>query len=278
MSIIERIQETAEALTPAEKRLVELICGDPQAAALATAAGIAKAVQVHEATVSRLVRKLGFESYASFRSTMQSEFIPTQEPAIRLDNTLSRVSESSFLHMLVLQEKAALSHIEEVMGSGLVEDAARRLMQARRLFFFGRGNAEVLSLLMTKRFRRFGKTCQQLSGDRRELAEQALSMGAGDVLVIFAFRRAPAGYAALLETARECGAASLVIAGAIGALLTPAPDVLISVPRSLDRESFQTLTVPMTICNAIVLAAAAHDKDNSLRTLDRLGTLIRRFE
>lgn len=278
MSIIERIQETAEALTPAEKRLVELICGDPQAAALATAAGIAKAVQVHEATVSRLVRKLGFDNYASFRSTMQSEFIPTQEPAIRLDNTLSRVSESSFLHMLVLQEKAALSHIEEVMGSGLVEDAARRLMQARRLFFFGRGNAEVLSLLMTKRFRRFGKTCQQLSGDRRELAEQALSMGAGDVLVIFAFRRAPAGYAALLETARECGAASLVIAGAIGALLTPAPDVLISVPRSLDRESFQTLTVPMTICNAIVLAAAAHDKDNSLRTLDRLGTLIRRFE
>lgn len=278
MSIIERIQETAEALTPAEKRLVELICGDPQAAALATAAGIAKAVQVHEATVSRLVRKLGFDNYASFRSTMQSEFIPTQEPAIRLDNTLSRVSESSFLHMLVLQEKAALSHIEEVMGSGLVEDAARRLMQARRLFFFGRGNAEVLSLLMTKRFRRFGKTCQQLSGDRRELAEQALGMGAGDVLVIFAFRRAPAGYAALLETARECGAASLVIAGAIGALLTPAPDVLISVPRSLDRESFQTLTVPMTICNAIVLAAAAHDKDNSLRTLDRLGTLIRRFE
>lgn len=278
MSIIERIQETAEALTPAEKRLVKLICGDPQAAALATAAGIAKAVQVHEATVSRLVRKLGFESYASFRSTMQSEFIPTQEPAIRLDNTLSRASESSLLHMLVLQEKAALSRIEDVMDGALAEDAARRLMAARRLFFFGRGNAEVLSLLMTKRFRRFGKDCQQLSGDRRDLAEQALGMGDGDMLVIFAFRRAPAGYAALLETAREAGVGSLVIAGAIGALLTPAPDVLISVPRSQDRDGFQTLTVPMTICNAIVLAAAAHDKEHSLRTLDRLGTLIRRFE
>lgn len=278
MSIIERIQETAEALTSADKRLVEQICSDPQAAALATAAGIAKAAQVHEATVSRLVRKLGFDSFASFRSSMQSEFIPTQEPAIRLDNTLSQASQSSFLHMLVQQEKAALAHLEDVTGSGVIEEAAKRLMQAQRLFFFGRGNAEVLSLLMSKRFRRFGKDCRQLSGDRRELAEEVLGMRAGDIVVIFAFRRTPAAYSALLESVQEAGGSTLVIAGAVGALLSPPPDMLISVPRSQDRESFQTLTVPMTVCNAIVLAAGAQDKAHSLRSLERLGALIRRFE
>lgn len=277
MKVIERIQENAPSLTPAEKKLVQVICGDPQSAALATAADIAKVAEVHEATVSRLVRKLGFDHYSGFRSAMQSEFIPTQEPAIRLDHTL-KTSETSFVKMLVEREKAALSRIEEVLDARVVEDAAVRLMAAKRLFFYGRGNAEVLALLLHKRFRRFGKQCKRLSGDMRELAEQVLAMESGDVVVIFAFRRPPSGYAALVESAHEVGAWVLVIAGASGALLSPSPDMLISVPRGHDREGFQTLTVPMTLCNAIVLAAAARDKSASLRTLDRLGALIRRFE
>ena len=146
MKVIERIQETAESLTPAEKRLVEAICSDPQTAALGTAAGIARAVDVHEATVSRLVRKLGFDSYAEFRSAMQSEFIPTQEPAMRLDNALAREGEASWLHTLVEQERAALRHIEDVMDATRIEAVAQELMCASRLFFFAQGNAEVLTL------------------------------------------------------------------------------------------------------------------------------------
>ncbi|MDO4776256.1 MAG: MurR/RpiR family transcriptional regulator [Cardiobacteriaceae bacterium] len=278
MKVIERIQETARSLTPAEKRLVEAICSDPQAAALGTAAGIARAVDVHEATVSRLVRKLGFDSYAGFRSAMQSEFIPTQEPAMRLDNALSREGDASWLHTLVEQERAALRHIEEVMDVARIEAVAQELMRANRLFFFAQGNAEVLALLMDKRFRRFGRDCRRLSGDRRELAEQALGIRGGDVAVVFAFRRQPSAYAPLLETVREAGGRVVAIAGAVGPLLSPLPDMLVSVPRSGQRDSFQTLTVPMAICNAIVLAAAAQDKSRSLSQLERLGALIRRFE
>ena len=277
MKVIERIQENALSLTPAEKRLVEVICADPQTAALATAADIARVAEVHEASVSRLVRKLGFDHYSGFRSAMQSEFIPTQEPAVRLDNTL-KSSQTSYVRMLAAQECAALTRMEEMLDDALVEEAARRLMAARRLFFYGRGNAEVLSLLMYKRFRRFAKDCQHLSGDPRELAEQVLGMDSGDVVVIFSFRRAPSAYAALVESAREAGVYVMVIAGASGALLSPAPDLLFSIPRGSDRDSFQTLTVPMAICNAIVLAAAAQSREVSLRMLERLGTLIRRFE
>ena len=103
-------------------------------------------------------------------------------------------------------------------------------------------------------------------------------MDSGDVVVIFSFRRAPSAYAALVESAREAGVYVMVIAGASGALLSPAPDLLFSIPRGSDRDSFQTLTVPMAICNAIVLAAAAQSREVSLRMLERLGTLIRRFE
>ena len=69
-----------------------------------------------------------------------------------------------------------------------------------------------------------------------------------------------------------------VAAEAGGALLAPRPDHLLTAPRSGDPDGFQTLTVPMTVCNAIVIAAGLNAKDESLKKLDRLGQLIERFE
>ncbi|MBY5715894.1 MurR/RpiR family transcriptional regulator [Rhizobium leguminosarum] len=276
--ISSKVQELAGSFTRAEKKLVQAIFERPQVAALGTATELAQGVEVHEAAVTRLVRKLGFENYSSFRSAMQSEFIPSQEPAIRMGNSLARASDGSLLSSLVAQEITALSLIENHIGMALINEIASELMQASRIFLFGRGNAETLSLLMLKRLRRFGKDTIQLSGDPRELAEQALSFRPADIVLIFAFRRAPRGYAPLVESIREAKARSLVISGASGALLSPVPDRLMNVPRSGEQDAFQTLTVPMTICNAIILAAGAQHKEESLRMLDRLGTLIRRFE
>jgi DNA-binding MurR/RpiR family transcriptional regulator len=278
MSIAEKVQSLAAELTQSERKLVEAILRRPKSAALGTALELAQGVEVHEATVSRLVRKLGYQSYSSFRSAMQAEFIPTQEPATRMKKSISEMGSGSLLANLVAQEIAALSTIGEHVSAVTIEEAASELMHARRIFLFGRGNAETLSLMMLKRFRRFGRDVVQLSGDPRDLAEQALSFARGDIALIFAFRRAPKGYVPLIETLRQAGARSIVISGASGALLSPAPDRLISVPRSGDQDAFQTLTVPMTICNAIVLAAGAQHKEESLRMLDQLGDLIRRFE
>jgi hypothetical protein len=61
-------------------------------------------------------------------------------------------------------------------------------------------------------------------------------------------------------------------------MLVPAPDLLLSAPRSGDIDGFQTLTVPMAISNAIVLAAGALEDVTALKTLERLGALIKRFE
>ena len=65
MSLIEKISDQASTLTPSERRLVENVIESPTAAALGTAGELARAVGVHEATASRLAKKLGFDSYAS---------------------------------------------------------------------------------------------------------------------------------------------------------------------------------------------------------------------
>lgn len=278
MSIIEQISQKTNELTPNERRVVQTVIDSPTEAALGTASDLAASVGVHEATVSRLVKKLGYNNYAAFREALRNEFIPTRETAQRFEKTIAKNETNTILRNLALQEVQALGHIERAITAEQINTVAIQLMKAERLFVYGQGNSEILSLMVTKRFRRFGKDVHQLSGDPRELAESVLGFKKGDVLLSFAFRRPPRGYSALIETAREAGVKTIVLSGSIGAMLMPQPDHLILTPRSGDTDAFQTLTVPMTVCNAIIIAAGLTAKETSLRKLEELGRLIERFE
>ncbi len=278
MSLIEKISDQAPTLTPSERKLVETVIESPTSAALGTAGELARAVGVHEATASRLAKKLGYGSYAAFRDALRDEFIATRETATRFEKTIADSTSDTILGKLARDEAQALGRIEEFISPARIAEIAALLMGANRIFIYGYGNAEVLALMMVKRFRRFGKEVQQLDTDPRGLAEQMLGLDAGDVILSFAFRRPPRGYAALVETAREIGATTIIVSGNSGALLAPRPDHILAAPRSGDPDAFQTLTVPMTVCNALVIAAGLTEKEASLKKLDRLGQLIERFD
>lgn len=273
----EAVRGQAARLTAAERRLVETVLTEPRQAALGTATDLARGVGVHEATVSRLARKLGFDSYGAFRQSLRDAFIPSQETATRLSRAVEGAEAGGVLATLVAEELAGLAAVAAHVSEADIAAVAARLMAARRVHVFGRGNAEVLAHLMVRRLRRFGRDVRHLDGDGRDLAERALLIGEGDVVLVYAFRRQPPHYAPLAARAKAVGAATVVVSGRSGHLLLPAPDVLLSAPRSGDPEAFQTLTVPMAISNAIVIAAARADP-TALRSLDALGSLIEAFE
>lgn len=278
ISILEKISGAANDLTPNEQRLIQSIIDNPTSAALGTASDLAKVVGVHEATASRLAKKLGFESYAGFKHALREEFIPTRDTATRFEKTINETTSGTILGDLARQEVGALSEVDKFITPRQITDVAKRLMSADRIFIYGYGNAEMLALMALKRFRRFGKDAHQLSADPRTLAEQALGFRRGDVLLTFVFRRMPRGYTPLMEAAAEAGVGTIVISGSAGAMLAQQPDHLLAAPRTGDPDAFQTLTVPMAVTNAVIIAAGLTAKDASLKKLEQLGQLIERFE
>lgn len=278
MTVFERFQNVVDVLTPNEKLLVRTIIESPTSAALSTAGDLAKTVGVHEATASRLAKKLGYDSYAAFRGALRNEFIPTKDAATRFEKTMVATDGHSILGDIARQETQALERIEDFIKPDQIERVASKLMSAKRLFIYGYGNAETLALMLHKRFRRFGADVHKLEANPRGLAEQVLGFGPGDVVLSFAFRRVPHSYVPLMESAKAAGAETIVIADSVGATLIPQPDHMLAAPRSGEADGFQTLTVPMTICNALVIAAGHTQKQRSLKQLERLGQLIERFQ
>ncbi len=277
-SIIDRFRDVAEQLTPAEHQLIKQILNSPREVALGTASDLAQSIGVHEATASRLAKKLGYPNYAGFRAAIQDEFIVRTDPAARVRNTLRQGTEAGLLSDLIRQEIEALARIDQYVDDEAILAAAGTLVAAPRIYVFARGNAQALAVLVDRRLRRMGRSVTLLGGDGRDLAEQILGMGRGDALLGFAFRRQPTHLTPLFEHARGVGAVSLAISGTIGPSLRPAPDHLLFAPRAGGQDAFQTLTVPMAICNALVLAMAKLDPRVSLENLEKLGQLIEAFE
>ncbi|SDG53181.1 MurR/RpiR family transcriptional regulator [Pelagibacterium luteolum] len=278
MSLLERVQSVAESLTRAEHLLVREVIAKPRDVALGTASSLAHRIGVHEATASRLAKKLGFESYAGFRDAIRDEFIVKTDPALRVRNTLEAAQGGDLLSELIAREIEALGALPRYLDAERIDSAAQTLIKARRIFIFARGNAVTLAVMLERRLLRMGRDVEMLSGDGRDLAEQVLRLGEGDALIAFAFRRQPRHLGALLERARTVGAQSMAISGSLGPALAPAPDILLSAPRSGSNDGFQTLTVPMAITNALILTMAQKDQAQTLERLEALGELINDFE
>lgn len=276
-ALIERVQDVANNLTETEQRLISELLKAPREIALGTSSEFAARLGVHEATTSRLSRKLGFSSYALFRDHLRNEFLRGSAPASRMSATLNHTRSQGFLPLLIEQEITALSAVSDLVGDSQIIDAAI-LLDRDSVFIHGHGNAETLAVMMERRLRRLGTTTQRLTGNRRDLAEQMLTLRSSDCVLLFAFRRQPPDYAHVMEIAQEVKAPTLAICGTIGPALQPRPDLLLSAPRAGSTDSYQTLTVPMALCNAIILALADRRGAAALAKLERLGTLIAKFE
>jgi DNA-binding MurR/RpiR family transcriptional regulator len=274
--IVARIRAVSGALTPTEQRLVAVLLAAPAEIAVAASADFAARAQAHEATTSRFARKLGFESYAAFRAALQREWVRRPDPAARLSATLD-LAGGRILGGLIAAEAQALAAVGDHLDDAALARAAA-LIDRPRLFLFAQGNATALAALLERRLRAMGVMVAMMTGGARDIAEQAVGAGPADAAVLLVFRRQPRVYAPLATALREAGVATLAISDALGPALSPAPDLLLSAPRGGADTGFQTLTVPMLICNALVLTLGARRRDGALATLGRLGALIDRLD
>jgi DNA-binding MurR/RpiR family transcriptional regulator len=269
-----RVDRHREKLTESDQRLLDVLFRNPTRAAMLSTSALAREAGVHSATAVRLAQKLGYGGYIDLRDGIRADLVGS-DAARRVTETLA-TAESDLLASLVRSEVDTLVDLLRHVDQAAIDAAAHTLMAARIVFLCAQGNSVALAELLDRRLRRAGFRVAVATGSGRELAERLLALGPEDTLVAFAFRRLPAEIVGALGHARRTGARTLVIADQVARRLEPAPDHVLSAPRGRDDE-FLTLTVPMAICNALVLTVARMDSGRSVAALDALTELAGRL-
>lgn len=260
-------------LTPTETKMVGVLLSNPTMAPYYTAAKLAEEVGVHPATAVRFAKRLGYKGYSEFRDALIAETLQTAEPVQRITKRLEKSDSKEILSNLIDDEITALNNIKKHITQDQIELVAHILCEAHRIYIFAQGNSIVLQEMLDRRLRRAGLSTVVLSGPSREIAEKLLSAQKNDVLIAFAFHSEPPGLAMSMKEFENLGAKSIMISDSKRHLDSYKASVRLVAPRGEETE-FQSLTVPMAICNAVILTLAKSDGGRTLRSLERLMTII----
>ena len=264
------INRHAARLTEADTRLLDVLVQDPIRAAMENGKEVSFRAGVHPASAVRLARRLGFKGYPEFKSFLQSNLIEGgtdfESPAARMAARLVRAEEGGLLASLLDSEIAALNAVRTSVSDADIRAFSSALSTARRVFLFGRGHSASLSALITLRLQRSGYDAVDLGSQLHKLPEALVAVEPGDVVWLLAFRRASPLIDDLSRLAAARGARILALTDLLGLRIEPSPSLTIAVSRGQPGDS-QSLVVPMTIANAVILDLAAIDNGRSLRAL-----------
>ncbi|MDP3416840.1 MurR/RpiR family transcriptional regulator [Falsiroseomonas sp.] len=220
-----RIAEILDRLSPAERKVAELVAADPEGAMGANLAGLARSAGVSEPTVIRFCRSLGLKGFADLRLALargEAAAGPARH-AITPDMPLPRVAEA------VLDGAGeVLAALRASLDRAAIERAALALLRAARVEIWGCGASAALAQDLA--FSLFG-LCRGVAA-RHDPQMQAMAAAAldGDAVAIClcGTGRAPA-MVALAKQAAEAGATVIALApphtplAAAATLLLPCP-------------------------------------------------------
>lgn len=264
------ITRHSDQLTEADTRILDVMVRDPIRAAMENGKEVSFRAGVHPASAVRLARRLGFKGYPEFRAFLQQRLIEGngefEDPTARIAARLAKAGDSGLLASVLDSEITALETLRASVTDADIRGFAEALLGARRIFLFGQSHAATLCHLVALRLRRSGYDAVDLSLMQHQWLEQVAGMTGDDVMWLINFRKLPAAVARIMQVAAARGATTLALTDQRGAALEPSPDRHIAVSRGEAGES-QSLVVPMTVTNTVILDLATIDDGRTMRAL-----------
>jgi DNA-binding MurR/RpiR family transcriptional regulator len=265
----ERIDQHSGKLTLADHRLLDALFADPRRSAFLSTHGIAERAEVHPTTAVRLARKLGFDGYPALRASLQTDLFRESDAAERVRRRIERLGKGEVLKAFVQSEIRALSRLPEQVGDRQIAAAARAIVRAGTVFLFATGHSETLARLLQIRLTRGGYDAVMLAADAREAAAALRRARRGDAFVLFSFFSIHPRIPRILAHAREVRAATVLVTDVLNPAQWPPADIVLAASRGETGEA-RSLTVPMALCNTIVLQVSRLDGGRMIRNLERL--------
>lgn len=269
-----RLEHHFPRLTKSEQKIATYLLSSYDQAAFLNAADLAKQLNVSEATVVRFARAIGYKSFPELRRCLQNIFRVRNTPATRLQRKLADLQsgEGHILTKVVDMELQYLSDVARSVSPADFDRAVKIILKGQRIFVFGSGPSRILADLVAIRLTRFGIPTISLTESGRDILDKLILLKHEDVVFATGFHRLTGELVTVIEYAHKLSCRVVLLTDTLGANFKDKVDVILSARRG-PVSTFHSLTVPMAILNAIILAVAMARSGESVASLDRLNEL-----
>lgn len=184
-SFIKRVQGVLNQLPDAERKLGEFTLDFPGELASYSASELAELAGVSNATVSRFVRRLGYEDFSAARRSVRAE--RTAGSPLLLEAKGRDGAGTLAAHLL--HGHANLDATFERVSETTIEAVVHAITGARTVWVAGFRSSQAFAFYFRWQVFQFLPRCQLLPGPGETLGEYMASLEQEDCLVAFGLRR-----------------------------------------------------------------------------------------
>jgi glucokinase len=237
MSILERIRKSLAELSPAERRVANLVLLRPRSILNDPIVDIAGAAEVSEPTVVRFCRTLGCDGLSDFKLRLASSLtgtIPVTHTQVTNDDTTLELGDK-----VLGNTASAILQMRDQLNRKVIDQAIDALLKAKRIEFFAVGNYGIIAEDAQYKFLRFGLPASAYTEPRLQLMV-ANVLTPDDVVVVVSSTGSSAELNSAVNAALGRGAQVIAITTSQSPLAKRA-----SITIALDHSEDATTQVPM---------------------------------
>ena len=261
------IERHRNELSPAERRVADVVLRDPEMVAFGTVATVAVQAATSGASVVRLASRLGLDGFSALQAMVQGQLSRQLRPAterIRQPgpvDVVGQVLAAELDNVHVTLDRVDRAGFERAV-SALADDKARVLLAS------GDASAGVLQQFAAElAMLRDGVVL--LDGSEVAVARRAATVGPDDVAVVLDLRRYDR---AVMALARRVAAAGATVVALTDRTLSPLAAVadITFVVSATGVGPFDSYVGALALLNAITAEVAARLRSSATERLDRI--------
>ena len=274
--ILAVLTEVKQTLPNALRRLSEYILNNTDAVVKHNLSDLADAAHVGEATVVRLVKQLGFESFQDFKIELTLELTKQHERSEAEDSLVELdIEEQDDPKLLSKKIKAyvcsALDENIEFVNERVLHSVVSAMLQADRTLCFGMGNSGLSAEYLKNKCARIGLNAAYDASTHYMYTAAAL-LKPGDVAI--AISQQGQGYEVnkIMKIAKQAGATCVCITHHPSSPLAKMSDYVLfngNKETVLQGDSMSTIAAQLHICELIYVMLLQANYQKALKTKQR---------
>jgi DNA-binding MurR/RpiR family transcriptional regulator len=280
MEVADRIGQAGASLTPAERRVAEVVLEHPQLVAFGTVADLAERSGSGAATVVRLATKLGFDGFTALQASVQHDLARQLRPAAeRIRQPAASDAIANHLELELDNVRTTLSSLDD---EALADTVAHLATARSRVFVLSGDASHGIAMQLSTDLAALRNQVALIGGNQVSVDRQVSQLVRTDVVVMLDVRRYDRWLIDAATAARAAGVWAVALTDSLLSPLAALADRTLVIAAA-GAGPFDSHVGTLSLCNLLVAGTADRLRAAATQRLDcaeaawqRSGALIDR--
>jgi DNA-binding MurR/RpiR family transcriptional regulator len=267
MGVVERIMEQAERLTSTERKIAEVLAGEPQTIAFGTVAQVAQRAGTSGPSVVRLAVKLGYDGFVGLQADVQSELARQLGPA--RDRIRQRPPTDFLARVQAAEQDNVVRTLHAISAAALDRSIVRLADRHHQVWVLPAEMTSPIGQVLSSQLGQLRDGVTLLEGSEVSVSRSLAGLEPLDTLVAIDIRRYERSLVGLSRWASERGAAIIAVTDSpLSPLVAGATETFFISAHGVGP--FDSVTGGIALVNVLIAGVAARLRQSAPARLDAI--------